>query len=79
MVADLTGPTYTIENHVIKVESKEKVCERLGRSTDKGDAVIMAWFEGAKDSNSAFEWMDRKDRHKKRGQAPKIITKRSLH
>ena len=79
LVADLTGPTYKIENHILTVESKEKVCERLGRSTDKGDAVIMAWFEGAKDSNSALEWMGRKDRHKMRGQAPKVITKRKLH
>jgi hypothetical protein len=79
LVADLTGPTYKIENHVLTVESKEKVCERLGRSTDKGDAVIMAWFEGAKDSNSALEWIDRKSRYNKRGQAPKVITKRRLH
>lgn len=79
LVADLTGPTYKIENHILTVESKEKVCERLGRSTDKGDAVIMAWFEGAKASNMAFEWIDRKERHRMRGQAPKVITKRRLH
>ena len=79
LVADLTGPTYKIENHVLTVESKEKVCERLGRSTDKGDAVIMSWFEGAKDSNSALEWIDRKMRYNKRGQAPQVITKRRLH
>ena len=76
LVADLTGPTYKIENHVLTVESKEKVCDRLGRSTDKGDAVIMAWFEGAKASNMAFEWIDRKERNRMRGQAPRVITKR---
>lgn len=77
LVADLTGPTYRIENHVIKVESKEKVCERLGRSTDKGDAVIMAWFQGAKDSNSALEWIDQRRQYNMRGQSPKVITKRN--
>ena len=24
------------------------MCERLGRSTDEGDAVVMAWYAGAK-------------------------------
>ena len=77
LVADLTAPTYKIENNVIKVEAKVKVCERLGRSTDKGDAVCMAWFQGAKDENSALEWVNRKIANKKRGQAPQVITKRS--
>lgn len=76
LVADLTAPTYEIVNNVIKVESKEKVCERLGRSTDKGDAVMMAWFQGAKDSNSALEWIDRKRTHNMRGQSPKVISGR---
>ncbi|HUV52101.1 MAG TPA: terminase [Dehalococcoidia bacterium] len=79
MVADLTAPTYRIENHTIRIESKEKVCERLGRSTNKGDAVIMSWSKGAKDENSHLEWMDRKHIHNKRGQTPQVITKRRLH
>jgi hypothetical protein len=58
MVADLTAPTYKIINNKIIVESKEDVCKRLGRSTDKGDAVEMAWFQGAKECNSALEWID---------------------
>ena len=33
------------------MESKKKVCERLGRSTDEGDAVIMAWTKGLKQEN----------------------------
>lgn len=76
LVADLTGPTYKIENNVIKVESKDKVCERLGRSTDKGDAVMMAWYQGPKDENSALEWIDQRMAQKKRGQSPKVITGR---
>ena len=78
LVADLTSPTYKIEGHVIKVESKEKVCERLGRSTDRGDAVIMAWFQGLRDADSALDWIDSKQKYRLRGQAPKVITKRGI-
>jgi len=73
MVADLTAPTYRIENHVIKVESKEKVCERLGRSTNKGDAIVMAWFDGPKEINSALDWLERKEQKSLKGMAPKVI------
>jgi hypothetical protein len=30
----------------ILIESKEAIRKRLGRSTNKGDAVVMAWSEG---------------------------------
>ena len=51
LAADLTAPTLDMEYNGIKIESKEKVCERLGRSTDRGDAVIMAWWKGRKMEN----------------------------
>lgn len=51
LAADLTAPTLDMEYSGIKVESKEKVCERLGRSTDRGDAVVMAWWKGIKTEN----------------------------
>jgi len=37
--ADLTAPTYTVELNGIKIESKEAIKKRLGRSPGKGDAV----------------------------------------
>lgn len=46
LLADLTAPTYEPDSKQIIVESKKKVCERLGRSTDEGDAVVMAWSKG---------------------------------
>jgi len=46
LLADLTAPTFEIGGRGIQVESKEKVVARLGRSTDKGDAVVMAWSGG---------------------------------
>ena len=58
LLSDLTAPTFEVVPQGIKVEPKEKVCERLGRSTDYGDAVVMAWFEGPRETTSAIEWMD---------------------
>ena len=75
MVADLTAPTYSTETNVLRIESKEKVIKRLGRSTDKGDAVIMSWFKGKRHSTDALEFIDRKMGHNKRGMTPKIITR----
>lgn len=46
LVADLTAPRFEITGRGIKVESKEDVVERLGRSPDKGDAVTIAWSAG---------------------------------
>jgi hypothetical protein len=46
LVADLCAPTYHIGSHGIELESKEKVCKRLSRSPDRGDAVVMAWWQG---------------------------------
>jgi hypothetical protein len=51
LTADLTAPTLDMEFNGIKVESKEKVCERLGRSTDRGDAVVMAYYRGMRMEN----------------------------
>jgi len=51
LVADLTAPTFKIGPQGIQVEPKVDVCKRLGRSTDKGDAAVMAWIDGLKASN----------------------------
>ncbi len=51
LLADLTAPTYEPDSKTITVESKLKVCSRLGRSTNEGDAVLMAWTRGLKDAN----------------------------
>ena len=40
LFSDLTTPTFKTLNGVIKVESKEEIKKRLGRSPNKGDAVI---------------------------------------
>ena len=57
LLADLTAPTFEVTPQGIKAETKEKVCDRLGRSTDKGDAVCMAWYEGPKWATAALDWI----------------------
>lgn len=59
LVADLTAPTVSTTPNGLKIEAKEAVCDRLGRSTDRGDAVVMAWFEGEKAITAAMEWQGR--------------------
>jgi hypothetical protein len=58
LLSDLTAPTFEVVPNGIKLESKEDVCARLGRSTDYGDAVVMCWFEGPRETTAALEWMD---------------------
>lgn len=44
--ADLTAPTWEHRTNGIQVEAKEDIKKRLGRSPDRGDAVVMALSEG---------------------------------
>lgn len=47
LVADLTAPTWDVKTGVpprIQVEPKDQLVERMGRSPDRGDAVVMALF-----------------------------------
>lgn len=50
ILADLTAPRWKLTPRGIQIELKEdlKKPERLGRSPDKGDAIVMAWSEGEK-------------------------------
>ena len=51
LVSDLTAPRFDIGPHGIKFRSdstKEEITKRLGRSPDKGDAVVMAWTDGGR-------------------------------
>lgn len=57
LVADLTAPRLDLEfRGGIKAESKEDVIKRLGRSTNKGDAAMMSWFQGPKMATHSRQW-----------------------
>lgn len=55
IVAELVAPTVEYISHkgamAIKLEEKEKVCAKLGRSPNKADAIVMAWADGLKQQN----------------------------
>ncbi len=72
LTADLTAPRFEITLKGVKLESKEDVCARLGRSTDRGDAVVMAWSDGPKFVTDGGIWLDqRKD--KLHGRTPSVV------
>ena len=47
LVSDLTAVTWELLPRGIKILPKDKVIEKLQRSPDRGDAVVMAWTGGA--------------------------------
>jgi hypothetical protein len=57
LVADLTAPTWELSPRGIKIISKEHLIENLGRSPDRGDAVVMAWYQGARAQTHMPIWM----------------------
>jgi hypothetical protein len=46
--ADLAAPRWELTPRGIKVEAKPDIVKRLGRSPDKGDAIVLAMNEGGK-------------------------------
>ncbi len=79
LAADLTAPTFETRSGkggmVIHLEPKDKLVKRLGRSPDKGDAVVMCWWAGAKAITDAEQW--RKDQTgRPGGRMPKVIMRR---
>ncbi len=61
LMSDLTAPTFEVVSRGIKAESKEDVCARLGRSTDRGDAVCICWHEGPRAKTNAFDWREMRE------------------
>ena len=48
LLGDLAAPRWELKTRGIQIESKDEIRKRLGRSTDKGDAVVESWSEGEK-------------------------------
>jgi len=44
LLADLTAPTWKVTTSGVLIESKDDVKKRLGRSPNKGDAVVLARY-----------------------------------
>lgn len=59
LVADLTSPRLDpayLQKGIVKIEAKEDIKKRLGRSPDRGDAVVMAWSEGNRALATHLTW-----------------------
>lgn len=52
LISELCTPEYRYQNNKYKVETKEEVVSRLGRSTDYADAIIYCWYGGDHDLQS---------------------------
>lgn len=77
LLADLAAPTFEVRSGkggmVIHLEPKDKLVKRLGRSPDKGDAVVMCWFSGAKAITDAENWRSANVGRRPLGRAPQVI------
>lgn len=76
LMADLSAPTFKLSGGRIQVEPKEDVCKRLGRSTDKGDAVVEAWSTGPTYVTDADDWARKAAQDRPLGRTPQVIMKR---
>jgi predicted component of type VI protein secretion system len=76
LLADLTAPVYTTKGEkggmVLTLEPKDKLVKRLGRSPDKGDAVVMCWFSGEKAIND-LQVRERRGVGGRVGRTPKVV------
>ncbi len=72
LLADLTSRRFEVGPRGIKFRSdstKEALSKRLGRSPDRGDAVVMSWTDGAKAPDSGRTW----DSRRRHGGVPKVV------
>lgn len=56
LMAELCTPTFEEKTKVIALEPKDKVMERLGRSPNRADAVVMAWAYGPRYITDGRVW-----------------------
>lgn len=76
LLADLTAPLLddrVLAMGKIKIEGKPELKSRLGRSPDRGDAVVMAWSEGNRAITHAATWKGYRDSNTVRGNRPKVV------
>ena len=56
LVAQLEAVKWDSTSSGIKVESKEKVAARLLRPSNRADALVAAWYKGARAMTHINEW-----------------------
>lgn len=76
LLADLATPTFTMKSGELMIESKEDVCKRLGRSTDRGDAVVMSWSAGPTYLTDGAAWAQHHMDSQPMGRTPQVLMSR---
>lgn len=78
LLADLTAPVLVnMDSNMIELEPKVKLAARLGRSPDRGDAVVMAWAAGMRDIQGEYAAGRRDQRiDYAHGRRPQVILRR---
>jgi hypothetical protein len=56
LLSDLCAPKYKVTPSGLQLEAKEEIIERIGRSPDKGDAVVMAWWTALFSTANLIAW-----------------------
>lgn len=56
LLADLCAPRYALKPSGLQLEEKEEIKERIGRSPDRGDAVVLAWWTALYGTNDLIAW-----------------------
>lgn len=79
LMADLAAPAFWISKKeglsVIEIEPKVKVCARIGRSTDRGDAVVMCWSAGPTYVTDGDDWAKKlaQEQGPRLGRRPEVV------
>lgn len=56
LLADLCAPRYELKPSGLQLEEKADVKERIGRSPDRGDAVVLAWWTALYSVSDLVAW-----------------------
>jgi hypothetical protein len=75
LLADLTAPTYAPVPGGIALEAKDKLIKRIGRSPDRGDAVVMAWHAGARALTDLQNWKEQ-NVGRRMGRTPQVLMRK---
>lgn len=64
MIADLCAPVWKLTPRGIQIEAKEDIRRRIGRSPDKGDAVVIAFMKPFDDIEAELSLPSHMGRHR---------------
>lgn len=76
LMADLAAPAFWVckveGQAAIQIEPKVDVCDRINRSTDRGDAVVQAWSAGPTYITDGDDWARKLEHTRGMGRQPQV-------